>query len=105
MKNKFTQWEWCVVKDSTYPTLHQIWNKTFQGNIPTYIARTCYAPNSEANAKLISAAPDLLDACESVLEWWNEHQYDTTYYGEYNLYDHEPKFVTKAKAAIKKATK
>ncbi len=90
MKNKFTQGEWCVVKDSTYPTLHQIWNKTFQGNIPTYIARTCYAPRSEANAKLIAAAPDLLEATIGLV-----NSLPIGFNNEYVQY---------AKAAIKKAT-
>lgn len=34
---------------------------------------------------------------ESILKWWNEHQYDTCENGEYNIYDEEPKFVTIAK--------
>ena len=65
---KFTQGEWKVVKDETYPTLHQIWNNVDFGEMPTYIARTCYATLSEENAKLVAAAPDLLEACERALE-------------------------------------
>ena len=31
---------------------------------------------------------------ESVLKWWNEHQYDVTGdYGDYNVYNDEPEFV------------
>ena len=32
-----------------------------------------------------------------VLEWWEEHQYDTTgEYGDYNVFDDAPLFVKKA---------
>ena len=61
METKFTKGEWEFVKDETYPTLHQIWNKTYSRDsiLPTYIARTCYAIQSEANAKLIAASPEM----------------------------------------------
>lgn len=39
-----------------------------------------------------------ISLCDSVLEWWEEHRHDATGdYGEYNVYDEEPEFVTKAK--------
>lgn len=32
-----------------------------------------------------------------ILDWWKEHEYDTTGdYGEYNVYNSDPSFVTKA---------
>ena len=39
---------------------------------------------------------------EMVLEWWNEHQYDTDRTGEYNTYDETPEFVKKAKEILNK---
>lgn len=60
---KGTKGEWKVIQDETYPALHQIWNVVYGNEIPTYIARTCYAIRSESNAQLIAAAPDLLEAC------------------------------------------
>ena len=58
-----------------------------------------------ANARLIAAAPDLLDACNKVMAWWTDVQNDTTGpYGEYNVYDDEPAMVVAARAAIAKAT-
>jgi len=38
---------------------------------------------------------------EMVLDWWNEHQYDTDRTGEYNVYDETPEFVKKAKEILK----
>lgn len=38
-----------------------------------------------------------------ILEWWKEHEYDTTGdYGEHNVFDSEPSFVTKAKSMKEK---
>jgi len=60
---------------------------------------------AKANGLLIAAAPELLEACEAVMAWWEEHQYDS--YGdagdEYNVYDEDPEMVVKARAAIRKA--
>jgi hypothetical protein len=60
-ERKFTDGNWKVRIDETFPTLHQIWNDVSSDDIPTFIARTCYAPRSEANAKLMAAAPELLE--------------------------------------------
>ena len=49
----------------------------------------------EANARLISAAPDLLAACEAVATWWEAHGIEG---------DHRTDaFCTLARAAIAKA--
>ena len=41
--------------------------------------------------ELIGETRDLIGA---VLEWWEEHECDTTGpYGEYNVYDETPQFV------------
>lgn len=66
MNKKYTDGDWKVVQDETYPALHQIWNDINSDDIPTYIARTCYAPRSEANAKLMAAAPKMLEALQNL---------------------------------------
>lgn len=68
LETKHTDGNWKVLPDETFPTLHQIWNDSNSDDIPTYIARTCYAPKSEANAKLIAAAPELLEACQRAFQ-------------------------------------
>jgi hypothetical protein len=56
------------------------------GNDLQNLQRHCYTP--EDVKKLVAY----------ILDWWDEHQYDTTgEYGEYNVYDNEPSFVVKAK--------
>ena len=64
MQFKGTQGNWRVEQDKDFPTLHNIWgdskNSFFKNGI--LIARTCFAPSSEANALLISKAPLLLEA-------------------------------------------
>jgi hypothetical protein len=43
----------------------------------------------------------LLNLCEIIGKWWEEHQYDTHgEYGDYNVYNDEPEFVAKAKEII-----
>lgn len=46
---------------------------------------------------------DLKKIVLSILDWWDLHEFDTTgEYGEYNVYDVDPEFVT---IAQKLATK
>ena len=57
-----------------------------------------------ANARLIAAAPDFRAVAVAVLDWWEEHRYDTAgEHGEYNVYDEEPEMVVLARAALAKA--
>lgn len=88
MKNKFTEGNWKIKQDTSFPTLHQIWNDVNSEDAPTYIARTCYAPKSEANAKLIASAPEMLDqliesnkAFEALLSVFGSKMAITTKYG------------------------
>lgn len=63
MEFKGTKGKWTIEKDKEYSTLHNIWSDAESILVSgTLIARTCYAPLSEANAQLISKAPELLDA-------------------------------------------
>jgi len=61
--SKHTPAPWEIREDTQYP-LHGIWANN--SKFPTYIARTCFAPNSEANAKLIADAPELLEALKKI---------------------------------------
>lgn len=46
-------------------SLHVIWTADENHPMPTLpVARTMFAPASEANARLIAAAPELLEACQ-----------------------------------------
>ena len=72
METKFTEGNWIVKQNQEFPTLHEIWSGENRGEVPTFIAKTCYAPRSEANANLISAAPDLFEACERALQVLND---------------------------------
>ena len=59
--------------------------------------------DKEEDARLMAAAPELLKTACLVMDWWSVHQYDTTgEYGEYNLFDIDPPFVTEARAALAK---
>lgn len=52
---------------------------------------------------IYEAAPDMYEALKEVMAWWEVHQYDTTGdYGEYNLYDIEPDFVTTAREILER---
>lgn len=59
---------------------------------------------------MIKAKVKIIELVNSILEWWEEHQYDTTqggeeYAEEYNVYDTEPDFVTLAKRMKKEMIK
>ena len=74
MEFKGTKGKWVVDEDSTYP-VHQIWSGAI------YIAKTCFAPSSKANALLISKAPEMLEMLKEVIDWeymsvYNEELYD-----------------------------
>jgi len=44
----------------------------------------------------------LVSLAECIKTWWEDHKYDACGdYGEHNVYDDEPKFVTLAKEALK----
>lgn len=58
--------EWVIQSEEN--GLHTIWMEMTPEDMPVLIARTCYAIQSEANATLIAAAPDLLEACQFALE-------------------------------------
>lgn len=68
-KKKHSDGNWIVVPDETHTALHQIWNDL---EFPTYIAKTCYALRSEANARLIAAAPDMLQSLKDIVKAFSE---------------------------------
>lgn len=53
---------------------------------------------AEANAKLIAAAPDMLEALQSIIEYWNTPQS-----GSLSLHDHITHSLYLAEKAINKA--
>jgi len=58
-----------------------------------------------ANKLLLAAAPELLATARAVMEWWETAQYLTAgEFGDYNLFDSDPEFVTAARTAIRKST-
>ena len=47
------------------------------------------------------ATSDALHLSERVISWWNKHKHDTCGdYGESNVFDDEPEFVTLAKSVL-----
>jgi len=63
----FTPGPWRLAADSEYP-LHLIWTDSDAPNSPgTLLARTCFAFDSEANARLIAAAPILYKMLKAIL--------------------------------------
>jgi len=60
---KGTKGKWFVEQNKEFPSLHHIWSDSESTLVNgTLIARTCYAPLSEFNAKLIASSPELLEA-------------------------------------------
>ena len=98
MGTKFTDGEWVVKQNPEFPTLHQIWSEQREGGFPVYIAKTCYAIQSEANAKLIASAPDMYNALESIINYWNTPQKATL-----SMENHFEHIIEIAEKALKKA--
>lgn len=68
---RWTPGPWRVAEDRKYG-LHLIWSDDISPG--ALIARTCLAPRSEANARLIGASPDLYEALKNLVasvESWN----------------------------------
>ena len=94
MEKKFTKGNWGFGENYTSNNgTHVVYstNKSYPTQ-NTYIATTLSAFNSEADAKLMAAAPDLLEACIKLAERIELR----------NISDSEAYFI--AKNAIKKAT-
>lgn len=64
-KAKHTQGKWEVSPCNEHDDLHYIC--AIPNNI--VVARTCYATQSEANARLIAASPELVEALKGLLSW------------------------------------
>lgn len=92
----YTKGPWKVFND----TFNKISITGEDGNdgILRVVAQLKGAPKEtiQANARLIAAAPDLLEACEYVVNWHRDHDS-----GEGELYGLD--FVTTCIAAIRKA--
>ena len=69
MSAKHTPGPWKVARQNPSPTTGE-W--MIAGAKPGYLAevRDCGSGDVEANARLIAAAPDLLEAAESVIATW-----------------------------------
>ena len=103
MTTKHTLGPWKILKEPPKP-----WKDdpsgyglfiTPRNRLPTlaYITHVYNFPNEmEANAKLIAAAPDLLEACQYVVNWHRENDS-----GEGELFGLD--FVTTCISAIRKA--
>ena len=63
MEFKGTKGKWKVEQNKEYPTLHLIFSDNTDNIFEsgTLVAKTCYAPQSEYNALLISKAPEMLN--------------------------------------------
>lgn len=73
MEFKGNTGNWFIEQDKEFPNLHNIWSKDksiFTNG--TLIARTCYAPLSEFNAKLISKAPEMLEMLKVLVSHYGE---------------------------------
>ena len=94
MEKKFTKGNWGFGENYTSNNgTHVVYstNNSYPAQ-NTYIATTLSAFNSESDAKLMAAAPELLEACIKLAEYIETH----------NISDGEAYFIVKN--AIKKAT-
>ena len=66
MEKKFSKGKWSVEEDTSYNGIHLIWCESELSHIPKLVARTCFATDSIANAKLIAAAPEMLDILSTI---------------------------------------
>jgi len=94
-KSKHTPGPWDICFGSGGPEVHAF---PHMGDRPIADIPSDTIGDGEANAKLIAASPDLLEACKYVVQWHREH--DT---GEGELFGLD--FVTTCISAIDKATK
>ena len=71
MEFKGTKGKWKVEQNKEYPTLHLIFSDNTDNIFEsgTLVAKTCYAPQSEYNALLISKAPEMLEMLVQCKEW------------------------------------
>lgn len=90
METKFTKGEWYAVKQIESMEVH---SRRFTAGIDVIcsINNQFLKEQTEANAKLIAAAPELLDSLLELISWIKEGDYDQS-------------FIEKAEQAIKKAT-
>lgn len=58
--------------------------------------------NDDENREACSDCQErLVSLAECIKTWWEDHKFDTCGdYGDYNVYDDEPKFVTLAKDVL-----
>lgn len=100
MEKKFSQGEWSIEENDTYNGIRFIWCESELSHIPKLVARTCFAPDSIANAKLIAAAPELLYRLNSLVLSVKAHP--DYQFGEEGDEWHD--IVSLAEETIKKAT-
>lgn len=71
MEFKGTKGKWEVLPDNEHREICQIWTEKEPNRLPVYIARTCFAPASKANAQLIATAPEMLNLLNEFIELGN----------------------------------
>ena len=107
MENKFTKGNWKTLDKATFDSYQNVWSKALYidgFNFCMYISgRTEQEVN--ANAKLIAAAPDMLEALTNILKIVEDSEGVVGYHlnGDTAKWD-EFDEVTNAIKAIKKAT-